>query len=172
MRNDEADFELMVRWRNQPHVREWWDPDAPPLTLDGARAEYEPELRPSASTRACIIEHAGRPIGYVQFYPWAAETEELRQLDVTVPDGSWGLDLFIGDPDAVGRGIGPAVVDLMCRHVFETEGSTDVVLWAAKDNHRALRAYEKAGLRRVGEVLDTDTKNGERVWSWVLRRAG
>src|SRR5512141_1541843 len=29
LRDDDADYALLVRWRATPHVREWWDPDDP-----------------------------------------------------------------------------------------------------------------------------------------------
>jgi len=87
-----------------------------------------------------------------------------------MPKESWGLDLFVGEPDCIGRGLGSQVVDLLCRHLFDEKNAGAVALWAAQDNHRALRAYEKAGFHRDGEVLDTDTRGGERVRSWVMVR--
>jgi len=33
MRDHPDDYALIVDWRNRPHVREWWDPDEPPLTV-------------------------------------------------------------------------------------------------------------------------------------------
>lgn len=173
MRDDDADHERMVRWRNSPHVREWWDPDDPPLTVERSREEYGPLTRPESPTVAAIMELDARPIGYIQFHPWAPYEDELEDLgiEVALPEGSWGLDVFIGEADCVGRGLGTQMVDLLCRHLFDDEDARAVALWAAQDNHRALRAYEKAGFHRDGEVLDTDTRDGERVRSWVLVRA-
>src|SRR5207253_4376667 len=36
MRDEPGEFERMAGWRNQPHVREWWDPDDPPLSAEAA----------------------------------------------------------------------------------------------------------------------------------------
>ena len=172
MRDDDADHERMVRWRNSLHVREWWDPDDLPLTIEGSRTQYGPLTRSGSPTVAAFMELDARPIGYIQFYPWAAYEDELEGLGIVtpMPEGSWGLDVFIGEADCVGRGLGTQMVDLLCSHLFDDEAARAVVLWAAQDNDRALRAYVKAGFRREGEVLDTDTRGGERVRSWVMVR--
>src|ERR1700719_2830433 len=97
MRDDIEDYGLIVSWRNQPHVREWWDPDDPPLTLEAAIEELRPSTQAEGATTACIIEHGGVPIGYLQFYPWAEEQEYLAEVGIRLPAGAWGLDIFIGE---------------------------------------------------------------------------
>src|ERR1700680_2728750 len=47
MRDHVEDYERIVAWRNRPHVREWWDPDDPPLTLEAAIEELRAETQPS-----------------------------------------------------------------------------------------------------------------------------
>jgi RimJ/RimL family protein N-acetyltransferase len=47
-------------------------------------------------------------------------------------------------------------------------GAAAVALATELDNVRAIRAYEKAGFVKQGQVLDTDTKNGERPWCWWM----
>ena len=125
MRDDQIDYELFVRWRNEPHVAEWWntDEDPSPMTLEHAQAEYGPD----ADAWVSAVHHlrsATGPVGYVQFYPWSAEPDEAREMGVPDPDASYGLDIFIGEPDMIGRGRGCArVVAMVSRHLFETEGA-------------------------------------------------
>lgn len=168
MRDELDDYRRMVRWRNQPHVREWWDFDEPDLTLEAALSEYGPDVRGDGATTACVIELGSRPIGYLQFYAWAAYSAEAGP-EYDVPD-AWGLDLFIGEPDLVGRGIGSAAVDLVCRYLFDERGASSVMLAAAVENAVALRAYEKAGFKRTRRILDTDTKGGQRIECWLMVR--
>jgi len=170
LRDEPPEYERIARWRNEPHVREWWDPDDPPMTAATAVAEYRPLTAPGSSTTACIIEAAGRPIGYIQFYRWADEPDGVRALGFSFADDAWGLDVFIGDPSCVGRGIGPKAIDLLCRHLFAERGASSVELVAAQANTRSLRAYEKAGFRKGQTVLDTDLKDGQRVESWLMVR--
>ena len=116
----------------------------------------------------CIITVADRPVGYVQFYPWSEELEEAREMGVPDPDTSYGLDIFIGEPDMIGRGVGVTVVALVSRHLFEAQGAGSVALLTPVGNERAHRAYEKAGFRKVRQTLDTDIVNGERRMSWLM----
>jgi RimJ/RimL family protein N-acetyltransferase len=172
MGDDLPDHQRMVRWRNEPHVREWWDPDDPPMTLEASRAEYGPLCQVGSSTTACIIEWEGQPAGYIQFYPWAAYPEDVAEVAIVVEPSAWGLDIFLGEPDLVGKGIGTAAVDALARYLFRERQATSVAFLVAKDNARALRAYEKAGFTRSGSALDTDTRNGQRVESWLMLRRG
>jgi len=169
LRDDDADYALLVRWRSMPHVREWWDPDDPPPTLDEIRSHYGPRTDPSRSTTACVIELAGGPVGYVQFYRWADEiTGGPDDMDIPLDDDPWGLDIMIGEPDLAGTGIGSRTVALLCDSLHRERGATTVLLDTELANLRAQRAYEKAGFRKVRHILDTDTRDGERVWCWLM----
>jgi aminoglycoside 6'-N-acetyltransferase len=170
MRDTAEEYELFATWRNQPEVRDWWDPDDPPMTTESAMAEYQADVRGQTATSASIIEVDGEAVGFVQFYPWAAYASDMTALGISVPAGAWGLDIFIGDPRWIGRGIGSSAVRLLCDHLFENQGATAIAFGVEKDNGRARRAYEKAGLVATGEYLDTDTRGGQRVTSILMVR--
>ncbi len=170
LRDDPAEYRLMAGWLNRPHVREWWDPDEPPITDTAVAAEYGPRTDPRSPTTSCVIELGGREAGYVQFYKWGSWPDEAGDMDVPFDDDSWGLDIFIGEPDLVGVGLGSRAVDLVCRYLFDERRASAIMLTTEIENIRAQRAYEKAGFRRVKEVLDTDTRAGERVRSWLMVR--
>jgi aminoglycoside 6'-N-acetyltransferase len=170
MRDDQDDYALIVRWRARPHVHEWWDPDEPPPTYDQVVQEYGPRARLDGETTSCIIERAGRPIGYVQFYRWASSPEEARAMDVDVDERTFGLDIFIGEPDLIDRGIGTRVVERLCRYLEDERGASGIALTTELANDRAQRAYEKAGFRKTKEVLDLDTRDGLRVRAWLMER--
>jgi aminoglycoside 6'-N-acetyltransferase len=170
LRPVDDDLMLLVRWRSAPHVRPWWDPDLPPLDLEGARAEYLPDTEAGSTTTLCIVEHRAAPVGFVQFYRWADEAEGAEEVGIPFDDTTWGLDVMIGEEDLVDRGLGSSVVRLLCDHLFVACGATAVALTTSVENLRAIRAYEKAGFERHAQVLDTDTKDGRRVLSWLMVR--
>lgn len=170
MRDDRADYELFVRWRNEPHVAEWWstDDDPTPTTFDRVVERYGPRAEDGSWVTGCIMTVGDRPIGYVQFYPWSAEAGEAREIGIPDIEGSYGLDIFIGEPDMIDRGLGSRAVALLARHLFEAHDATGVDLLTPVGNERAHRAYEKAGFRKVKQTLDTDVVNGERRMSWLM----
>jgi aminoglycoside 6'-N-acetyltransferase len=170
MRDQPDDYELIVDWRNRPHVREWWDPDDPPLTLEGAIEELRSLTQGADGNSAAVIEFEGAAIGYLQFYPWDEETAYLAEVGITIPAGAWGLDIFIGEDSLVSRGIGSRTVRLISDHLFAKHGATAVALATEAGNLRAQAAYVRAGMRVVDRFLDTDTRDGQRVESVLMIR--
>jgi aminoglycoside 6'-N-acetyltransferase len=171
MRDHDDDFALIVRWRAEPHVHEWWDPDDPAPDMDTVRSHYGPRARADDRTIACIIELGGTPVGYLQFYRWLAWSDEAAALEVDADEDTFGIDIFIGEPGVVGRGVGTRAVSLICDHLERDLGASAVALTTETANVRAQRAYEKAGFRKVRQVLDTDTRNGERIRCWLMVRS-
>jgi aminoglycoside 6'-N-acetyltransferase len=170
MRDAAEDYQRFVAWRNLAHVREWWDPDDPPMTMESAVDEYGPDVAGRTATQAAIIELDGMPVGFLQFYPWAAYQQELADIGVEVPAGAWGLDIFIGETEWLSRGVGSRAVRTLCDRLISDEGATAIAFGVEKDNLRARRAYEKAGLTPTVEFLDSDTRGGERVLSILMVR--
>jgi len=171
LRDQPEEYARIVAWRNSPHVREWWDPDDPLLTLEAAIEELGPGRGGDGQTIFCIIELAGEPVGFIQFYPWDGEEAYLSEIGLRLPEGSWGLDIFIGDPGLAGRGIGSLAIRLLSDHLFVEESATAVALITEATNARSHAAYRHASMRVSGEpFLDTDLRGGQRVESILMIR--
>jgi aminoglycoside 6'-N-acetyltransferase len=170
MLDSPGDYELLARWRNSPHVRNWWDPDEPPMTVASATEEYRPDTAPTALTTLCIVELRGVPVGFMQFYRWSSYGAEADEVGIPYDDASWGVDLFIGERDALGQGLGTRMMELLSDYLETERDASSIVLTTEVDNATAIRCYEKAGFIRGARVLDTDTRDGERVWTWVMTR--
>jgi aminoglycoside 6'-N-acetyltransferase len=170
MNDTPDDYRLIARWRAEPHVHEWWDPDEPPPDPEEAAAQYGARARGEEPTTACIVELGGRPIGYLQFYRWLSWPEGSAELDVRADPDTFGIDLFIGDPDLVGIGLGTRLVDLACGYLERDLQASWIALTTEATNERAQCAYEKAGFRKIRKVLDIDTRDGERVLCWLMER--
>lgn len=169
MRDDDGDYAIYAAWRNQAHVRHWWDPDDPPMDVSAARAECRPAITGADPTTMCFIERANVAIGFVQFYDWASYPEEVRQMDVAIPAGAWGLDIFIGEKAALGRGVGSTVVAGLGDYLFE-RGAGALMFGVDRDNRRAQRAYIKAGMSPTREYVDIDIRDGARITSVLMER--
>ena len=168
-RNDPADIRLLVSWQAEPHVREWWDPDEPPPSFDEVGEKYGRRAHPTSPIVPCMIELDGRPIGYVQFYQWSSLPDEVAAMALPTGERSFGLDILIGEPDLVGAGIGSRAVALLCRHLARDRGGHEVLLTTELTNTRAHRSFEKAGFVKIKDVWDVETRDGERIHSWLMR---
>ena len=63
--------------------------------------------------------------------------------------GVWAIDIFIGESDLHGKGIGSASLTLILKYLFHEEGAKKVIIDPEIDNERAIRAYEKARFKKV-----------------------
>jgi RimJ/RimL family protein N-acetyltransferase len=122
----EGDEAELRRIRGRPEVMQWWDP------LEEDFPWEEPE-----ATRL-TIEVDDAVAGMIQF------SEELEPKYRHA-----SIDLFL-DPALQGRGLGTEAVRRIVRHLIEDRGHHRITIDPATSNVTAIRAYEKAGFRRVG----------------------
>jgi RimJ/RimL family protein N-acetyltransferase len=73
-----------------------------------------------------------------------------------------GIDLFIGEPELIGRAHGPALIRAFLRDVaFPRYGVDLCVIGPTRSNAAAIRAYEKAGFRFLKIYLEPDSREPE-----------
>ena len=137
----EEDLALLHDWLQREHVRRWWRDSR---TYDETVAHYAPSLRGEDQTDHYVIVLDGRDVGMIETYlvadhpDWAAIVQE--------GEGIAGLDLLLGEEDAVGRGLGPEALRRFAGEVvFARAGVRAVVAAVDEENRRSWRAFEKAG---------------------------
>lgn len=151
----EADLPLVLDWIARPHVRQWWpeDPEIEAEFRHGLTAPY---------MRYFLLTADGEPFGFLQVYDIWMEPELEPDAEWAgfyrdlAPEGSVGIDQFIGPEQMVGRGHGSAAIAGLVDHLL-TEGAPRVVTDPDVSNARAIRAYQKAGFRPLEE---RDTPDG------------
>ena len=132
----EDDLSLIRAWLGRAHVREWWrDP-----IEEAIATEEEP-------TEQFLIVVDDAPVGMIQTY-LASDYPEWNEI-VKVGEGVAGIDLFIGEPEHVGRGLGSQILVQFVRDVVTARA---VVATIEEQNRRSWRAFEKAGFRHVRDV--------------------
>jgi aminoglycoside 6'-N-acetyltransferase len=131
----ERDLPRLCVWLARPHVTRWWG------NPDQALAA----IRDHAPTDQALIAVDTRRVGYLCWQRLPAE--ELAAAGLSdLPADLIDVDILIGEPDFIGRGIGPQALVLLLDRL-RAEGRTSVGMAAAAANERARRAYEKAGFR-------------------------
>lgn len=127
------DTDRIVEWRNNPRVRKNFIYQKP-FTRQGHLAWVENRVNTGEVIQFIICEkETDRPVGSVYF----------RDINGEHHRAEYGI--FIGEDDAVGRGIGSETCRLACAYGFEAEKWHKITLRAFSDNKAALRSYEKAG---------------------------
>lgn len=136
---------LLREWLAREHVRRWWH--------DGGQSleHAEDALAGRDPTEYFLIVLDGRPIGMIETYLVADNPD--WGTTIGEGEGAAGLDLLIGDKDAIGRGLGPQILARFAREVaFARPGTQAVVATVEEPNRRSWRAFEKAGFRHVRDV--------------------
>jgi RimJ/RimL family protein N-acetyltransferase len=160
------DLPLMLEWLRREHVRAWWGEWK---ALDEVVEHYLPAIEGPKPTDLFLILLDGRPAGFVQTY-LVADHPDFAALVGVGPDIA-GVDLFLGEADLLGRGLGTEAIGSFVRSIVFARPAT-VACIADPDvrNAASIRAFENAGFRRTGEFVDPE--DGQRHVVMRLDRDG
>jgi aminoglycoside 6'-N-acetyltransferase len=127
----EDDVDALLEILAEPSVARWF---GIPYSADDLRAK----LAGAGGSLLLAIEVDGETAGGIEV---SEETDpEYRHA---------GIDLFLSER-CQGRGLGPEAIRLVAGYLFDVRGHHRLTIDPAASNHRAIRAYEKAGFRPVG----------------------
>ncbi len=139
-----ADLALLHRWLNTDFVMMWWEKE--PYTYEKVVEEYTPVIEGKEPTRAYLIMFGETPIGYIQTHKIDDYPEWSQGLQVG--ENVAGIDLLIGHPDYIHRGLGSAILQKFLREkVFAVMDVESCIIDPEPANKAAIRAYEKAGFK-------------------------
>jgi len=145
----ENDFGLMHRWLNRLHVLAWWDDAASPSEVADL---YRHKLK-SDVVFPYIVFLDEIPIGYIQSYD-AHRVGGGWWPDM--PQGVWGIDAFIGEPELLEKGHGSAMLKTFSNQLLMRSDVDRVIADPHPKNVRAVRAYGKAGFKSEGPITTPD----------------
>lgn len=131
------DCDRIHAWASDPETRAVsFSPD--PIPLEDHRRWYAASLE-SPTRRILVAEDpGGPPLGMVRFDLEEAEAE-----------AEIGINLA---PEARGRGLGPALLDLAAREFHREHPGLRILARIKRDNTRSLRAFERADFVRSHEA--------------------
>lgn len=134
---------LLHGWLQKPHVRAFWDDGA--RTLQDVQSHY---FALDWDVDPYLIVWQEEPIGYIQAYPVTPEHPFALHARGT----TWGMDLFIGEEDRLGRGLGVQAVQAFVLLLEHKYGASRILIDPAVHNSRAIHIYQKAGFQVVAEM--------------------
>ena len=146
------DDELISRWFHAPHVSEFWG-EAPTNVRDCR----------SAMTGVCVLFDywIGRDdtIPFCLLITTDATRDTPEHLVPFLPETgeAWTLDILIGPPEYVGRGIATQMLESFLSHIqYQNRALRTVLIDPEANNSRAIHVYEKAGFQLVSEFVPSD----------------
>jgi len=164
---NETYFPLLMLWLESPHVKKWWDQDVT-YTLELVREKFGKRIyntpisnNLNKKTYAYIICMGKKEIGYIQVYNARDFAEENGCNLGTLAGSVCGIDLFIGDQDFLGKGIGARILNEFEKQIIVPHFDC-CLIDPCRDNKRAIKAFEKAGFK---EFLYVEKSNA----LWMLK---
>jgi aminoglycoside 6'-N-acetyltransferase len=148
---EERDFPMLARWLAEPHVRRFYQKTQ--VMLEEIAREYGPSARGEEPTLCHLALQAGTPFAYLQCYrnvdypEWAAI--------IGAEDGV-SIDLYIGDPGFLHRGLGRAALGGYLRRVgfARHPGEQRAYIGHEAANAAALRCSEAVGFRVLRRFME------------------
>jgi aminoglycoside 6'-N-acetyltransferase len=109
----------------------------------------------SAPETHALIVADGVPVGYLC---WQKPTrQEVEAADLTdLPEGLVDIDILIGEPELLGRGVGSQALQLLLARLCRKSSVSFAGLGTSVSNVRAMRAFERAGFRLFREFQDPE----------------
>ena len=144
----DADTDKIIRWRNMPHVVEWFI-----YRAEVTRADHEKWLAEQVGTGRVeqfiiTVKDGNREIG----------SQYFTHIDPEAGSAEFGI--FIGEPDALGKNYGTEVLQLALKYAFEEMHLREVTLRALAHNERAIRSYENCGFTICPELTQEAVLDG------------
>ncbi|HTU29141.1 MAG TPA: GNAT family N-acetyltransferase [Solirubrobacteraceae bacterium] len=153
------DIRLIEAWLRAPHVARWW--------LSGTTADAElDQIRESVTdpahqaTRMLMVSErlaaeARAPVGWCQWYPYDAYPSEGAAAGAR--PGDCGFDYALGDPDAVGRGLGTQLIAALVVEVRRAHPGCGFIVAPDARNLASRRVLEHNGFV-LAEVRPIETE--------------
>lgn len=139
----ESDLPQLYTWVHTEHVKKWWYPDA--LSWPEFHAKYLKKIH-SNSVWGYLIQVDDTPIGFIQYYDASKNPDDFGNVD---PEGTFGMDLYIGDTNFIGKGYGTRVLSKFIASIKEKHNVTKFIIDPHAENSAAIRTYEKVGFKKV-----------------------
>lgn len=153
---------LLAKWLSDPAVLEFYEGRDNPFDVEKVnRVFFDSEDREGQ----CIVEYAGKEIGYIQFYPLDDETRKVYGYE---DENIYGMDQFIGEPDYWNKGIGTLLVTSMVNYLIVSKKASKVVMDPQTRNLRALKCYEKCGFKKVKLLPERELHEGIDQDCWLI----
>ncbi len=149
-----SDIAQMYSWFNLPHVQRFYS--LRQWTEAEVLKKLEPYIEGKQPVSGYIALIDAKPAGYVQKYSIVDFPWPNQNLTVDIVKNAAGMDLFIGDIEMIGKGIGSQLIQsFLNQHIWPNKQyclvDPDI------SNTAAIRCYEKLNFKEHAIINSTDS---------------
>lgn len=144
---------LLADWFRRPHVARWW----------GDAEDRIDQMRKTPRDEHAVISVGGCPVGYIRWQ--AVDRAALDAAGLSeIPDGAIDIDILLGEPSWLGRGVGSTALRLLLERLRNQKKGPLAGLCTSIENAVAIQCFEKAGFRKLRQYDDPTYR---RCWVFV-----
>ncbi len=144
------DLRLVYEWLQQPHVRRWWSDHE---TYEAVVEHYLPSIEGEEPTDHYLVLLDEQAVGFIETYLVSDHPDYAALAEVG--EGVAGVDLFIGDVELIGHGLGTEVIRRFVEEiVFASPATLACIADPDARNVASIRAFEKAGFHIVKTFVE------------------
>ncbi|MGH9919919.1 MAG: GNAT family N-acetyltransferase [Nitrososphaerales archaeon] len=142
----EGDLAVIEGWLRLPHVAKWWLAHSTVhADLDAMRDRVCGEA--DAATHMLVVVEDSRSIGWAQWYCWNDYPAEAAAIGAEL--GEVGIDYAIGDPAAIGRGLGTEMIAALVHHVHHRHPGAGLLVGPDAENLPSRAVLDHNGFQLV-----------------------
>ena len=160
LNDNEGDYLKLYNWCQNKYVYEWFEQRI--LSYDEIVNKYRNKLK-EGKQDLYIITLDNKDIGFVQIYKFDDD------INIGIDD-AYEYDIFIGEEDYIGKGIGKEVIKNINNFIYEKYKTHDIIIRPFKRNIRAVKCYLKCGFKEVLEYQGIDTLGNKEDVAVLLNR--
>lgn len=166
MTDTDEDYQIMTKWLTNPDLLELYEGRDKVFDLEKIKQKYQPRILQEEKVTPCFVYLENKPIGYMQFYELSEETRKEYGLEEDLK--AFGIDMFIGDMNMWGKGLGTKMLMLLVDYLFETLKVNIITIDPRVENERAIRSYEKVGFKKIKLLEKRDLHEGKYHDVWFM----
>lgn len=153
----ESQRDLIHQWLKQDYIQQWIHGQGLKNTLNGLEKFYEHQNEGKAFNHETkITQHwigydNAKPFVYLLTSNVFKNTDDAYAKYCELPGAAITLDIFIGDPEYVGKGLAATVIKEFLLSQFPT--ISEVFIDPEQSNKRAVHVYQKVGFKIIDEYI-------------------
>lgn len=162
--NTDSDYKYLENWYQEEEIYSHFEQRK--LTFEEIKSKYLPRTIVDAKVPVFMIEYDNIPIGIIQYQLINEENKKLYDLNI---DGSYEIDIFIGDLNLHNKGIGKTSIDLITNYLFKEKNAKVLVMCPLKDNYNAINCYKRCGFTIKKEFETEDTIGVNQIFELMVK---
>ncbi len=151
---EESDLTLIHTWLHQPWVKRWYAHEA---LLWQEFLQFRDEIKNYfGSGNEFLVVSNGYPFAYIRYYDAHLWPDGFGNVE---PEGRYGIDLYIGDAEYLGKGYGTALLRQFIKKIIQDQKELglpikQLVIAPEIANNAAIKTYLKVGFNIDQEIDD------------------